>query len=238
MGICHFPPRLRNESPLSDLILVPTVMERSLLVPRLAEESRDGDYALQLCGFGCIAAAARTGSLIARYRPKRVLLIGIAGSYDPSEIGIGSAVRFEQVACYGVGVGVGDQFVAASGLGWPQFSGGDAQPEIGDLITLDSTYVSGVHSAGLLLSCCAASSSRAEAEQRLRLFPQAVAEDMEGFGVAMACALAGIPLQIVRGISNQVGDRDPKHWRIEAAVSAAADLALRLMPRTWLPSTT
>ena len=205
-------------------------------MPRLAEQSRDGDYALQLCGFGAIAAAARAGSLIARYRPQRVLLIGIAGSYETSSIPIGSAVRFGQVACYGIGVGVGDQFVAASGLGWQQFSGGDAQPELGDLITLDSTFVSGVRSAGLLLSCCAASSNREEAEQRLRLFPEAVAEDMEGFGVAMACALAGIPLQIVRGISNQVGDRDPQHWHIDAAVSAAADLALRLMPRVWLPS--
>ena len=223
---------------MSDLILVPTVMERGLLMPRLAEQSRDGDYGLQLCGFGAIAAAARTGSLIARYRPHRVLLIGIAGSYDSSKIPIGSAVRFEKVACHGIGVGVGEQFVAASELGWPQFSGGDAQPELGDLITLDSTYVPGVRSAGLLLSCCAASSNRQEAEQRLRMFPEAVAEDMEGFGVAMACALAGIPLQIVRGISNQVGDRDPKHWQIGEAVSAAVDLALRLMPRAWLPSST
>lgn len=216
-------------------------MERDLLLPRLAEQSRDGDSGLQVCGlqvcgFGAIAAAARTGLLIARYRPQRVLLIGIAGGYEISKTPLGSAVRFEQVACHGIGVGAGEQFVTASELGWPQFCGGDAEPELGDRITLDSTFVSGIRSVGLLLSCCAASSSREEAEQRRRLFPEAVAEDMEGFGVAMACALAGIPLQIVRGISNQVGDRDPKHWRIAEAISAAVDLALRLMPRAWLPS--
>ena len=211
-------------------------MEQSLLVPRMAHPSKEVRYALQLCGFGPIAAAARTGSLLARYRPERVLLIGIAGSYDVGRIPVGTAVRFDQVACDGIGVGSGDEFVAASELGWPQFHGGDAQPEIGDVITLDSTYVPGVRSAGLLLTACAASANQREVEQRLRLFPKAVAEDMEGFGVAMACTMARVPLQIVRGISNRVGDRDSSLWQIEKALSAAADLALRLMPRTWLPS--
>jgi futalosine hydrolase len=211
-------------------------MEQRLLVPRLAAESSEVSYALQLCGFGPIAAAARTASLIARYRPERVLLIGIAGSYDVDLVPLGTAVRFERVACDGIGVGSGERFVAASELGWSQFHGGDAQPEIGDLITLDSTYISGVPSAGLLLTCCAASADQREADRRLRSRPTAVAEDMEGFGVALACGLAGVPLQIVRGISNRAGDRDSQAWQIEPALSAAADLALRLMPRAWLPS--
>ena len=57
----------------------------------------------------------------------------------------------------------------------------------------------------------------------------ALAEDMEGFGVALACQLAGTPCWIVRGISNQVGDRDPAHWRIPAALTAARRRALELL---------
>jgi nucleoside phosphorylase len=48
---------------------------------------------------------------------------------------------------------------------------------------------------------------------------------MEGFAVALACALFRVPLGIVRGLSNVVGDRDPARWRIPAALAAARELA-------------
>jgi len=164
------------------------------------------------------------------------MLIGIAGSFDTEELPVGAACRFHQVACYGIGVGSGTDHKSAHDIGWQQFSGGDAQPEIGDVITMDSTFVEGIPSADKLLTCCSASANSDDADQRRRLFPDAVAEDMEGFAVAMSCALAGVPLQIVRGISNEVGDRELKHWRVEDALSAAAALATRLMPRAWMPS--
>tara|TARA_B100001013_G_C24227671_1_gene291882 strand:- start:136 stop:321 length:186 start_codon:yes stop_codon:yes gene_type:complete len=44
---------------------------------------------------------------------------------------------------------------------------------------------------------------------------------MEGFGVALACRLAGVPIAIARGISNQVGDHRMDHWEIPAALDAA-----------------
>ena len=56
-----------------------------------------------------------------------------------------------------------------------------------------------------------------------------MAEDMEGFGVALACRLGGVPLGIVRGISNDAGDRDKSRWQIPAALTAAAELALRIL---------
>jgi futalosine hydrolase len=54
---------------------------------------------------------------------------------------------------------------------------------------------------------------------------------MEGFGVALACALARVPLAIVRGISNAAGERDRKCWRIHEAMSAARVTALELLRR-------
>ena len=46
---------------------------------------------------------------------------------------------------------------------------------------------------------------------------------MEGFAVAVACRLAGVPLKIIRGISNHAGDRQHSRWKItEALLSAAA----------------
>jgi futalosine hydrolase len=52
---------------------------------------------------------------------------------------------------------------------------------------------------------------------------------MEGFAVAFDCALAGVPISIVRGASNVVGDREPGRWRIPAALLAARERALEIL---------
>jgi futalosine hydrolase len=219
---------------LSDLILVPTPREMDSLRPLL--KLPQSDYALQLCGFGPIAAAARAAALIARYKPERVMLVGIAGGLDTDRHPPGTACRFDLVACTGIGVGGGTDHQSADQIGWLQFGGGDAQPQIGDVISLQSSFVEGIPSVGKLLTCCSASANAEEAGQRKRSFPDAIAEDMEGFGVAMACTLAQVPLQIVRGISNRAGDRDHQRWLIEEALAAAAEMAIRLTPRAWMPS--
>jgi len=81
----------------------------------------------------------------------------------------------------------------------------------------------------VLVSCCAASANAAEAESRRRANPEAVAEDMEGFAVALSCRLAGVPLTIIRGISNVAGDREHANWQIEPALRAAAELAIPII---------
>jgi futalosine hydrolase len=210
------------------LILVPTDLERRLLAPRLAADG--GGYGrIELCGFGPVAAAARTAGLIAERRPDRVLLVGIAGSIGDS-LRIGEARRSSEVACYGVGAGTGDGFETAGALGWPQWSGDlDDDNGIGDVITLVPTIGLADPPAGLLLTVCAASATADDVALRRAAFPAAVAEDMEGYGVAFACRLAGVPLEIVRGISNTAGDRDKSRWQIEPALAAAADLAATIL---------
>jgi futalosine hydrolase len=52
---------------------------------------------------------------------------------------------------------------------------------------------------------------------------------MEGFAVAAACRLRGVPVAIVRGISNVAGDREPSRWRIDEALETAADRVLHVL---------
>jgi futalosine hydrolase len=47
---------------------------------------------------------------------------------------------------------------------------------------------------------------------------------MEGFAAAVACKLAGVPLSIIRGISNRAGYRDLSRWKVKEALEAAAEL--------------
>ncbi len=218
------------------LVLVPTALERS----RLDDQGGLGAGAalVHLCGFGPIAAAARTAGLIERLRPARVLLVGIAGTFDAERMPVGTARAFHAVAVEGIGAGEGRDLVGPAALGFPQWPGAESgrKDAIHDRIALahEDTWraISGENPGArdaLLLSTCAASASSEQARVRRARHPEALAEDMEGFAVAFACALAGVPVTIVRGASNLVGDRDPAHWRIPAALAAARERALELL---------
>ena len=217
------------------LVLVPTSREAERLqaVWQAAGGLPSGAH-VALCGFGMVAAAARTAHLVETQRPTSVLLVGIAGAYS-SGPPIGAALSFGSVVCHGIGAGEGASFLSAAQIGWPQWAGDstDDLPEIGDRISLDSSSNSVETSE--LLSVCAASGSVEEAERRCQRHPLAVAEDMEGFAVALACQLASVPLRIVRGISNQAGQRDIGQWRINDALVAAGDLALRMLRESLSP---
>ena len=157
---------------------------------------------------------------MARRRPRRAILIGIAGAFDDERDPVGSALAFSRVAVDGIGVGAGAGFEGPSRLGFPQWPGsadtGGGRVE-DDLPLVLPEGPDG----GLLLTTCAASGSAAQARERLARHPDARAEDMEGFSVAMAGALADVPVTIVRGISNRVGE--------------IATLRAGAFPRRWPP---
>ncbi len=118
-------------------------------------------------------------------------------------------------------------------MGWKQSqsvgSCADELVHIGDEVELATEPCGDGIVGNKLVTVCAASANSHEAKMRLARHPSAIAEDMEGFGVAMACKLAGVPVQIVRGISNQVGDRDKRNWNIPAALEAASELVITLI---------
>lgn len=153
---------------------------------------------------------------------------------------IGHAYQFSTVTVDGVGVGRGGQFRSAGDLKWQQFAGDEHRAAIGDEIEIDGIEGHEGHDlkpasgtagsstsprpwSGRLLTVCAASDSPAQADQRRRRY-QAIAEDMEGFAVAMACRLQSTPLRIIRGISNVAGDREKSNWKIVDAMGAAIEL--------------
>ncbi|MGV3484358.1 MAG: futalosine hydrolase [Planctomycetaceae bacterium] len=224
---------------MPDLLLIPTTFERDLIASAIRRQlamtppvSGRSRWELEICGFGLVAAGIATANAIARHRPDRVLLLGIAGSYG-EKLAVGTACVFDRVICHGIGVGNDgdDSYRSAGELGWQQCEASAAQPAIGDCI--DLTYApAGASSDTLaapeprhLLSVTAASANLAEANQRRQRVPTALAEDMEGYAVAMACRLANVPLVVIRGISNRVGDRDHSGWQVEAALNSATKLA-------------
>jgi len=218
-------PQRRIIRTMPDLILIPTELERRFLSRCGHGFNHRGDCDnatnrsadVELCGFGLVAAAARAMQLIALHRPSRVILIGIAGSLEPS-IQVGTAVEFGSVAVDGIGVGFGDSFQNAAAMGWKHWHDPLSSITIGDRVELQNA------GGPELLSVCAASTDAQHAALRHQIYRNAVAEDMEGFGVAVACQLMQVPLRIVRGISTVAGNRDFIPWQVVPALKQAGRL--------------
>lgn len=206
------------------LILIPTPLERSQLGDGLASVVGANDV-VELCGFGLAVAGARTAELIARYRPSAVVLLGIAGGYG--DLPVGKAFEFTVLQCMGIGVGREtdteastsdpESFQSACSLGWPQFDGEAIR--IGDRIQLSNIST---HQYGLL-SATTSSATASQARRRSKSNPGFVAEDMESFSVAAACTLSGVDLRVIRGISNQAGNREHSTWQTKEALQSVIE---------------
>ncbi len=214
---------------IENLILIPTILESSLIEPQLTDLLERNGGKFSHCGFGPIAATALAQQSIILHQPQRVFLVGIAGAYLPQRhcagrsinqslqpLDVGSAHRFGSVSIDGIGVGEAQEFQSAGELGWEHCAGNGDRPSIGDTLELPSD------SSHHLLTVCAASANDQQASRRQQRCG-AVAEDMEGFAVALACRLHNVPLQIIRGISNMAGDRAKSNWKIADAMQAAVD---------------
>jgi futalosine hydrolase len=208
------------------LLLVPTAVELQCLPSQFLSFVERSGGAIELCGFGPVVAAARAASLIASHQPRHVVLCGIAGAMGP-QLTVATAYNFGSVACYGIGVGSADAHQSASSVGWRQWPGDTSGLGLGvpiaDLIELTNGQ-NDMEGQKMLLTACAASQNESDVAMKLAAWPLALAEDMEGFAVAAACQLAGVPLRIVRGISNRAGDREHRNWRVEEAMIAASKL--------------
>lgn len=207
------------------LLLVPTDLERQKLPSSCVEQWLDCGHRIEICGFGQVVGAARTMQLLANGSFDSVALVGIAGALS-DDVAIGSAVQFGTVYCDGIGVGQGSIHRSAMDMGWHQWP---REPQIDDTIQLSAQLSAHEHEHPLpgLVSVLAASATPTEAAWRRSRFPLGKAEDMEGFGVAVACRLANVPLTIVRGISNRAGDRDHTNWNIEGSLEQAMQLILQ-----------
>ena len=220
---------------VTQLILVPSAIELAAVPHEMQRRWLDAGVAVELCGIGPIAAAAMTSHLLARLRPAKVTLMGIAGAYRAAAQGgveratmpraadgcvVGCAYQFGTILCHGIGVGEGIRHRSDSELGWDRTL---QLPSVPRQIKLEVGGPAAGQAVGqVLLSVCAASIDEDEAAERQRRHPQAAAEDMESYAVAVACRIADTPLGVVRGISNITGDRNHHRWKIDAAMASAA----------------
>ncbi len=195
------------------LLVVPSELERA----RLAAHGAGAD--VLVCGVGVVAAAAAVAVRLARGGVEACVLVGIAGTREPAAAPLGALVAGRSVRNEAVGAGHGATFLGLTAMG---LTSADLEP---DLLPLDPPPAAIRAITGVIGTVGAASASFAEAAAWRARHPDVLVEEMEGYAVALACRRAGVPLTILRAVSNVAGERDRARWDLPAAF-AALDRAL------------
>jgi futalosine hydrolase len=207
-------------------------------VPAEAEAVRAGlvpDVAVtvEAVGVGPAAAAAGTARLIALAegagRPYRaVVSAGIGGGF-PDRAALGTLVLATRSIAADLGAESPEGFLTIEQLGMPlaQLGGGTAIDGDADLLAQLRTALPRA-TVGAVLTLSTVTGTAETARVLSARHPDAVAEAMEGYGVAIAASRANLPFLELRAISNPVGPRDRDAWRLQEAFDALTAAAANL----------
>jgi futalosine hydrolase len=167
-------------------------------------------------GVGPAAAAAATATALARTPYALVVSAGIAGGFQP-EAPVGSLVIADEITAADLGAETADGFVPVTELGF-----GTVTHRPPNALVRDLAAAAGART-GAVLTVSTVTGTAARATELRARHPRALAEAMEGFGVAEAAAAHGIPVLELRAVSNPVGPRDRAAWRIGDALAALTE---------------
>ncbi|MHA5047252.1 futalosine hydrolase [Streptomyces sp. SD15] len=181
-----------------------------------------------------LAAASAATALTARALEGApydlVVCAGIAGGFQP-DAPVGSLVVADAITVADLGAETVDGFLPVTELGFGVVNHRPPKTLVRDVVAATGGRAGTV----LTVSTVTGTAERA-AELRAR-HPRALAEAMEGFGVAEAAAAHGVPVLELRAVSNPVGPRDRAAWRIGDALAALTGAFGKLAPvlESWNP---
>ncbi len=155
------------------------------------------------CGVGPVEAAIATAAAIAAYRPAGILHVGIAGARRAA--GLAPAALVIGSAAHYADLSVSPEWAPSRVTPAPTMVRAARQvlPDA-PLVTIGtSARIGGTSDCDV--------------------------EAMEGFAVLRAAELAGIPAIEVRGISNEIEERDRTRWHFDHAFAAITAITPRLV---------
>lgn len=160
-------------------------------------------------GVGPAASAAAASAALAARRYDLVLSAGIGGGFGP--LGPGDVAVAALIAFADLG--------AESPTGFLRLGIATDSYPVAPRLAIELADRTGGH-LGTVLTVATVTGTAATAAALVERYPDAVAEGMEGAGVAAAASLHGVPCAELRAISNAVGPRDRSAWRIPEALAA------------------
>ncbi|MFD7387983.1 futalosine hydrolase [Streptomyces sp. NPDC059852] len=214
-------------------ILVATAVpaERDAVAPALGLP----DAEVIAAGVGPALAAASTATALTTAalggRPfTLVVSAGIAGGFAP-HAPVGSLVVADEITAADLGAETPDGFLPVTELGF-----GTVTHRPPEALVREVASATGAR-PGAVLTVSTVTGTATRAARLRERHPTALAEAMEGFGVAEAAAAHGTPVLELRAVSNPVGPRDRAAWRIGDALAALAEGFGKITPvlRSWNP---
>lgn len=168
-------------------------------------------------GVGSAKAAANTAIALTKNRYDLVINMGIAGGFR-DKTDIGSVIIADEIICSDLGSETQDGFLTVEQLGF-----GTNRYVLHEQLV--ASVVKKLHTArfpmtkGPILTVSTTTGTEATMHKLKNRFPHAVGEAMEGYGVAVAAHEFSIPVLEIRTISNFIGPRDRKSWKIPDALN-------------------
>ena len=190
----------------------------TLLVVTAVEAERDAVRAglngidVLAAGVGMAAAAAGTARALALGRYDAVVSAGIGGGVS-GRVPVGGPVLADRSVAADLGADSPDGFLSLDALGFGRTA-----------VEVDASLLARLRAAlpdatvGPVLTVTTVTGTADGTARLLSRYPDAVAEAMEGFGVATAAAQAGVAFAEIRTISNLIGPREQNLWRIADAL--------------------
>ncbi|EXX86866.1 hypothetical protein BG53_03345 [Paenibacillus darwinianus] len=183
---------------------------------------------VMLAGVGAASAAAHTARALTASGPYGLVVsAGIGGGFA-GRAEVGSIVIADAIVAADLGAETGEGFSSLDELGF----GTTRMPVAASLADRLQAALSAAGlpaCSGPVLTVATVTGTAETARELSVRVPGAAAEAMEGYGVAAAAAMFGLPALEIRTISNAVGPRDRSAWRIPDALAAleAASSTLR-----------
>ncbi len=187
------------------------------------------------CGVGKVNAAHSATLILENYDVDLMILFGIGGAYKGVRTGDIAVAQSENYA--EEGILAEDGWKSMEFTGFPLLKN---KKEYFNNFPMDSGLSQlaikvsgdfGFNTAyGNFITVSQCSGTRESGELLKNRF-DGICENMEGAAAAHICAMYGIPVIEIRGISNMVENRDTKKWNIPLAVSNCNKVVSELVKR-------
>ena len=233
-----------TEMPLASTVgLISATREESGIILRLLKRSRPEEFysgkigrnniVHAISGMGKTNASHAATLLIERFSPRIIINFGIGGAYPSSDLRVGDVAIADKEIYGDEGLWLKDGFHTVDSTGIPFLKKG--RRKYFNEFPLDKNLVKKALEAippnppltkggrgdfiiksGAFVTISASTGTNKRAKELEKRF-NAICENMEGAAIAHVCAMYGIPMLEVRGISNIVEDRDRSKWDIRTA---------------------
>ncbi|MCF1598941.1 futalosine hydrolase [Streptomyces muensis] len=179
-------------------------------------------------GVGPALAAASTATALTRAALEGApyglaVSTGIAGGFAP-HAPVGSLVVADEITAADLGAETPDGFLPVTELGFGTVTHRPPETLVRDVVSATGAR------PGAVLTVSTVTGTAVRAARLRERHPTALAEAMEGFGVAEAAAAHNTPVLELRAVSNAVGPRDRAAWRIGDALAALTEAFGKLGP--------